>query len=168
MTQTSIYVAGGCFWGVEEYFNRVDGVIDVTVGYANGYTEETHYQIIKDTGHVEAAHVTFDDETISLNDILLHLFRIIDPVSVNRQGNDRGTQYRTGIYYTDDAQKEVAQSALRTLQSQYKQPIAIELEPLKHYLLAEDYHQDYLKKNPNGYCHIDVSQASCPLDFVKK
>nr|WP_161979502.1 peptide-methionine (R)-S-oxide reductase MsrB [Streptococcus sp. S784/96/1] len=158
-----IYLAGGCFWGVEEYFARVDGVVDVTVGYANGKSETTNYKLIGQTGHAETVHVQYDKSRISLRDLLLHYFRIINPTSVNKQGNDVGAQYRTGIYYTDEQDLPIIEKALAELAKKYDKPIAIEKEPLKHYILAEDYHQDYLAKNPNGYCHINVNAAAYPV-----
>lgn len=162
----TIYLAGGCFWGVEAYFERIDGIVDAVSGYANGRTENPSYQdvIYRNTGHAETVKVDYDPNVISLNEVLLHFFRIIDPTSLNRQGNDRGTQYRTGIYSTDPADQAIAQAALSQLQQQYKQPIVVENTPLVHFYEAEDYHQDYLTKNPNGYCHVDLRLADKPLE----
>lgn len=158
-----IYLAGGCFWGVEEYFSRINGVADVTVGYANGTSETTNYQLIHQTGHAETVHIQYDKSVVSLRELLLHYFRIVNPTSVNKQGNDVGTQYRTGIYYTDEQDMPVIDAALAELAKKYDKPIAIEKGPLEHYVLAEEYHQDYLEKNPNGYCHINVNEASYPV-----
>ncbi|MDD7267259.1 MAG: peptide-methionine (R)-S-oxide reductase MsrB [Lachnospiraceae bacterium] len=158
-----IYLAGGCFWGVEEYFSRVDGVVDVTVGYANGRGEVTNYSLIKQTGHAETAHIQYDQSVVSLKEILLHFFRIIDPTSQNKQGNDVGSQYRTGVYYTDEADLPVIDEVFAEIQAQHDKPLAVEKLALAHYVLAEDYHQDYLKKNPNGYCHINVAAAADPV-----
>ena len=97
--QREIYLAGGCFWGVEEYFSRVPGVIDAVSGYANGKGETTKYELVPQTGHAETVHITYNVKKVSLKELLLHYFRIIDPTSKNRQGNDQGTQYRTGVYY---------------------------------------------------------------------
>ena len=112
--------------------------------------------------------VTYDPNKISLDKLLQYYFRVIDPTSINKQGNDRGRQYRTGIYYQNEKDKAVIEAALKTLQSKYQEPIQIEVEPLKNYVEAEEYHQDYLKKNPNGYCHIDIKKADEPLIDDKK
>lgn len=164
----TIYLAGGCFWGVEAYFERINGIVDAVSGYANGRTEKPSYEdvIYRNTGHAETVKVDYDPSVISLNDVLLHFFRIIDPTSLNRQGNDRGTQYRTGIYSTDTADQVIVQAALNQLQNQYTQAIVVENTPLVHFYDAEDYHQDYLAKNPNGYCHVDLSLADKPLELA--
>ena len=158
-----IYLAGGCFWGLEEYFSRIEGVEETTVGYANGQVESTNYQLIHQTDHAETVHLIYDEERVSLREILLYYFRVIDPLSVNKQGNDVGRQYRTGVYYTDEGDKAVIEQVFAEQEKQLGQKIAVELEPLRHYVLAEDYHQDYLKKNPGGYCHINVNDAYQPL-----
>ena len=158
-----IYLAGGCFWGLEEYFSRIEGVKKTTVGYANGQVESTNYQLIHQTDHAETVHLIYDEKRVSLREILFYYFRVIDPLSVNRQGNDVGRQYRTGVYYTDEGDKAVIEQVFAEQEKQLGQKIAVELEPLRHYVLAEDYHQDYLKKNPGGYCHINVNDAYQPL-----
>lgn len=158
-----IYLAGGCFWGVEAYMERIYGVKDAVSGYANGNTDKTSYPLLSVTDHAEAVKVTYDTSQISLDKLLQYYFKVIDPTSVNKQGNDRGRQYRTGIYYQDSADKSVIDRAIATLQTKYKNKIQIEVEPLKNYTEAEEYHQDYLKKNPNGYCHIDITQADEPM-----
>lgn len=159
-----IYLAGGCFWGVEGYFKKIPGVLDTSVGYANGNTSDTNYEKIARTGHSETVKVVYDKDKVSLQDILEHYFRIIDPTSVNKEGNDVGSQYRTGIYYTNENDKLVIDEILRQKQENYEKKIAVETEPLKNFVLAEDYHQDYLDKNPDGYCHINISLANKPLD----
>lgn len=161
----TIYLAGGCFWGVEGYFKRIEGVKGTTCGYANGRTENPSYEDVcrHDTGHAETVKVDFDDEVISLEDLLIYYFRIIDPVSVNKQGNDVGTQYRTGIYYTDESQLPVIKAAIEREQRKYNEKIAVEVLPIENFYTAEEYHQDYLDKNPNGYCHIDLSSAYEPI-----
>lgn len=166
MTNTNkkeIYLAGGCFWGVEEYFSRVDGVLDAVSGYANGSSDTTKYELLLQTGHAETVHVTYDANRISLKEILLHYFRIIDPTSLNKQGNDRGSQYRTGIYYTDKADETTIKEVFQEKAPDYDKEIVVEKAPLKHFIKAENYHQDYLKKHPNGYCHINVNQANYPV-----
>lgn len=161
----TIYLAGGCFWGVEGYFKRIEGVKGTTCGYANGRTENPSYEDVcrHDTGHAETVKVDFDDEVISLEDLLIYYFRIIDPVSVNKQGNDVGTQYRTGIYYTNESQLPVIKAAIEREQRKYNEKIAVEVLPIENFYSAEEYHQDYLDKNPNGYCHINLSLADEPI-----
>lgn len=151
-----IYFAGGCFWGVEEYFSRIPGVADVTSGYANGKTQNPTYQevVSQRTGHAETIHLRYDPALVSLTTLTEQFFKIIDPTSINKQGNDRGIQYRTGVYYTDSADLPVLEEVFNAVQMKYADPIATELQPLENFSLAEEYHQDYLKKNPNGYCHI--------------
>jgi peptide methionine sulfoxide reductase msrA/msrB len=151
-----IWLAGGCFWGVEAYMARVPGVAETTVGYANGNTENPTYEDVsyRDTGHAETVHVRYDTERISLVELLEQFFLIINPTALNRQGNDVGSQYRTGIYYQDPDVLPLIQSFIEEQQPAYDQPIAVEVEPLKHYYLAESYHQKYLEKNPGGYCHV--------------
>lgn len=158
-----IYLAGGCFWGLEEYFSRISGVLQTSVGYANGQVETTNYQLIKETDHAETVQVVYDEKVVSLREILLYYFRVIDPLSVNQQGNDRGRQYRTGIYYLEEAVLPTINTVVREQELLIGRKIAVEVEKLRHYILAEDYHQDYLKKNPGGYCHIDVRDAEKPL-----
>ncbi len=154
-----IYLAGGCFWGVEKYFQQIAGVLDTEVGYANGHTSNpTYEQVIRqDTGYAETVKVVYDEARVSLPFLLDMYYQVIDPVSVNRQGNDRGPQYRTGIYYSDAADEAPIRASLAKLQASYEQPLAIECEPLRAYSSAEVYHQDYLIKNPQGYCHIAPS-----------
>lgn len=159
-----IYLAGGCFWGVEGYFKKITGVLDTSVGYANGNTSDTNYEKIASTGHSETVKISYDKDKVSLQDILEYYFRIIDPTSVNKQGNDVGSQYRTGIYYTNENDKLIIDEILRQKQENYEKKIAVEAEPLKNFVLAENYHQDYLDKNPGGYCHINISLANKPLD----
>ncbi len=161
----TVYFAGGCFWGVEEYFSRIAGVVDTVSGYANGKTDNPSYEDVcyHNTGHAEAVKIDYDETLVSLPELLIHLFRIIDPTSINQQGNDRGVQYRTGVYYTDQQQYEITRRFLAERQQEYKRPLAVELEPINQFFAAEEYHQDYLQKNPTGYCHIDLSLAAKPL-----
>ncbi|WGE75633.1 peptide-methionine (S)-S-oxide reductase MsrA [Actinobacillus equuli] len=152
-----IYLAGGCFWGTEAFMQRINGVIDAQSGYANGNTENPTYQeVCAGSGHAEVVKVTYDADKISLAKLLDYYFKVIDPVSVNQQGEDKGIQYRTGIYYVDAQDIPVINQALADLQAQYAEPLAVENTKLEHYFPAEEYHQDYLDKNPNGYCHIDL------------
>lgn len=161
-----IYLAGGCFWGVEAYFERIDGVLDAVSGYANGKTENPRYEdlIYNNSGHAETVEVTYDPSVVTLDELLRHYFRIINPTSLNRQGNDVGSQYRTGIYYTDEADLPTIQSRIAAEQEKYEKKIAVEVKPLVQFFEAEEYHQDYLQKNPGGYCHIDLNMAKKPLE----
>ena len=154
-----IYLAGGCFWGMEKYIASIRGVQNTAVGYANGKTANPTYQEVchSDTGHAETVQVVYDAVTVPLTFLLNLFFEAIDPVSVNRQGGDQGVQYRTGIYYTDPADLPVIQVSIAALQTRHTQPIAIEVKPLDNFYLAEAYHQKYLDKNPSGYCHIGKS-----------
>lgn len=154
--EKNIYLAGGCFWGVSEYFSRLNGIISVTCGYANGKTKNPTYQEVKSqkTGHAETVKVIYDDTTISLEKILEHFLRFVDPYSLNKQGEDEGIQYRSGIYYVDDKERNVIKQYFdRILNPGY----VIEIERLNNFYDAEEYHQDYLKKNPNGYCHVNLN-----------
>ncbi|WP_044024487.1 peptide-methionine (S)-S-oxide reductase MsrA [Actinobacillus ureae] len=152
-----IYLAGGCFWGTEAFMQRINGVIDAQSGYANGNTENPTYQeVCAGSGHAEVVKVTYDADKIVLAKLLDYYFKVIDPVSMNQQGGDKGIQYRTGIYYVDAQDIPVINQALADLQAQYAEPLAVENTKLEHYFPAEEYHQDYLDKNPNGYCHIDL------------
>lgn len=153
---SEIYLAGGCFWGTEKYLSSIRGVISTQVGYANGETQNPTYEQVcyQNTGHAETVRVVYDPLIISLTFLLELYFDSIDPVSVNCQGGDFGTQYRTGIYYTNDKDLQVIKSSIAKLQERYKRPIAIEVELLRNYTPAEEYHQKYLDKNPDGYCHI--------------
>ena len=158
----TIYLAGGCFWGLEAYMERVNGVVDAVSGYANGRPDlanPSYEQVIAGSGHAETVKVTYDADKIDLPTLLNYYFRVIDPTSLNKQGNDRGAQYRTGIYYEDKADKAVIDAALQKLQGKFDKKVVVEEQPLKNFSLAETYHQDYLAKNPNGYCHIDLSLA---------
>ena len=158
-----IYLAGGCFWGLEEYFSRIEGVEETTVGYANGQVESTNYQLIHQTDHAETVQLIYNEDKISLRETLLYYFRVIDPLSINKQGNDIGRQYRTGVYYVREEDRDIIEQVFAEQEEQLGQRLAVELEPLRHYILAEEYHQDYLKKNPTGYCHINVKDAEQPL-----
>lgn len=168
--QKDIYLAGGCFWGVEGYFKKIPGVLQTDVGYANGKTANTSYKELPQSDHAETLKIKFDENIVSFTEILAHYFRIIDPTSINKQGNDIGRQYRTGIYYTDESMKKDIIDFINQEQSKYRQKITVEVDVLKNFILAEDYHQDYLDKNPEGYCHIDLSLATKPLyhDKFKK
>lgn len=154
-----IYLAGGCFWGTEHYFKQIDGVVDTEVGYANGITENpTYKEVCTDkTGFAETVHVIYNPDKVSLKFLLEMYFKAIDPTSINRQGHDTGTQYRTGVYYTDSSDEATISKVFDEEQKHIQGKIVVENLPLKNFYKAEDYHQDYLDKNPDGYCHLPQS-----------
>ena len=155
-TKNVIYLAGGCFWGMEQLMQSIPGVIDAQSGYANGTCEEDAvYGTVctGKTGFRETVRVEYDPEQVSLDAILLAYFYVIDPTVENRQGNDVGSQYQTGIYYTNAEAKETVERIAQIERSR-SDKFFVEIGPLKNYYPAEDYHQDYLEKNPGGYCHI--------------
>ena len=151
-----IYFAGGCFWGTEHYFKQIKGVVETAVGYANGHTSDPTYQEVytDTTGYAETVKVVYDPQLISLELLTDLYFHSIDPLSLNKQGEDTGTRYRTGIYYTDQEDLPVLKKVYDQVSSQYDTPLAVELEPLRNFYTGEEYHQDYLDKNPTGYCHL--------------
>ncbi len=151
----TIYLAGGCFWGVEHYFKQLKGITNTTVGYANGDKENPTYEEVKAhlATHAETVKIDYDNEIISLDKILEHFLRFVDPYSVDQQAHDIGHQYRSGVYYLDSNDFNVIKGYFDThLNKNYK----IEILPLKNFYLAEEYHQDYLDKNPTGYCHVNL------------
>ncbi len=154
-----IWLAGGCFWGVEAYFQQLAGVVETKAGYAQGNIPNPTYEQVctGTTMYTETVEISYDETRMPLDTLLHHMFRFIDPTSLNKQGGDRGTQYRTGIYYQDNNDDIIAREFLAKQQVNYKAPIVVEVEPLKSFYVAEDYHQDYLLKNPNGYCHINLN-----------
>lgn len=158
-----IYLAGGCFWGLEAYMERIEGVVETSVGYANGRTDEVQYEELAIKGHAETVRVVYDPGKISLEHVLTYYFRVIDPTSLNQQGHDKGTQYRTGIYYSDEEDLPVIEKFIAAEQKKMSEQIIVEVTSLKHYCLAETYHQKYLLKNPNGYCHIDLEEVNLIL-----
>lgn len=151
-----IYFAGGCFWGTEHYFKQIKGVVKTEVGFANGTTENpTYKEVYTDTtGYAETVHVTYNPEVIDLAFLVRMFFKAIDPTSLNQQGHDVGTRYRTGIYYVDEADLSIIERIYAEEQKQYAEPFVVEKQPLESFYTAEEYHQDYLDKNPTGYCHL--------------
>jgi peptide methionine sulfoxide reductase msrA/msrB len=153
-TETAV-IAGGCFWGMEELLREIDGVIETEVGYCGGENENATYK--NHPGHAEAVQIVFDPGRITFKKLLIDwFFRMHNPTTVNRQGNDRGTSYRSTIFYFDEEQKKAAQEAIREVErsGKWKDPVVTTVEPVKNWSTAEEYHQDYLRKNPNGYtCH---------------
>ncbi|MDO4779166.1 MAG: peptide-methionine (R)-S-oxide reductase MsrB [Tissierellia bacterium] len=164
-----LYLAAGCFWGTQAYFDKIEGVLETEVGYANSMFENPTYKQVCTgaTGAVEALRIIFDNEKITLFDIYEHLFRIIDPTSKNKQGNDVGTQYRTGIYWTNFNQKNTAIEFFELIKDNYDKEIVVENTRIKNFYPAEEYHQKYLEKNPGGYCHIDLTKAYDDLSYKK-
>lgn len=158
----TIYFAGGCFWGVQRFFDQFQGVKNTVAGYANGKTENPTYVEVKAqiSGHSETVKVDYDEASISLEQLLDYFYRVIDPTSVNKQGEDEGISYRTGIYYEDVKDVSVIEKVTREVQKNYDKPIAVEILPLENFYSAEEYHQNYLEKNPGGYCHIPIGMFS--------
>ena len=161
-----IYLAGGCFWGTEHYFKQIEGVVETEVGFANGHTTNpTYKEVYTDTtGYTETVHVKYNPDIVSLEFLLQMFFKAIDPTSLNRQGHDEGTRYRTGIYYTNDEDLPIIEKVFDEIQKNYHQPLAVEKMPLECFYAAEEYHQDYLDKNPTGYCHLPQSL----FEFARK
>ncbi len=166
MTLKHIYLAGGCFWGTEHFFKQIDGVVETEVGFANGLIDNpTYEQVYTDTtGYAETVHVIYDPNKVSL-EFLLHMFFVaIDPTSLNKQGHDEGTRYRTGIYYTDSEDMQTIDKVYADEQSKFAQSLVVEKLPLQNFYPADEYHQDYLDKHPNGYCHLPKAL----FDFARK
>lgn len=165
MIKKEIYFAGGCFWGTEHFFKQIRGVTFTETGYANGNTPDpTYKEVYTDrTGYAETVHVEYDD-SISLTFLVRMFFKAIDPVSLNRQGEDAGTRYRTGIYYTDPEDLPAIKAVYDEVAREYDVPLAVELQPLRNFYPAEDYHQDYLENNPDGYCHLPLEL----FEFARK
>lgn len=153
-----IVFAGGCFWGIEEYFSRIEGVKETKVGYANGTKPNPTYEEVctGNTGHAESCFVKYDENIINLSQLLDKFWYIVDPTVLNRQGHDKGHQYRTGIFYLDENDVDIILKSKEEEQKKYEKQIVTEVEPLGCFYDAEEYHQKYLKKNPGGYCHIHL------------
>ena len=156
MTTKDIYLAGGCFWGTEHFFKQIAGVVSTEVGFANGHTTNpTYEQVYTDTtGYAETVHIVYNPSQVSLTFLLKMFFLAIDPTSLNKQGHDEGTRYRTGIYYTDAADRDVIDQVFAEEQAKYAKPLVVEREALANFYPADEYHQDYLDKHPDGYCHL--------------
>ena len=151
-----IYLAGGCYWGTEKFMSVIRGVTETEVGFANGYVAAPSYRQVcdTDTGHAETVRVVYDPAILPLEKLLSLFWRIIDPTSFEKQGEDVGNQYRTGVYYVDEADRPVIEASLAELATRYDAPIVVECLPLDCFYPAEEYHQKYLDKNPTGYCHV--------------
>ena len=167
--ESVIYFAGGCFWGTQHYIAQFDGVLETEVGYANGNIADPSYQQVYTdaTGHAECVKVTYDNEVISLRTLCRLFFISIDPLLLNRQGEDCGTRYRTGIYWTDESDEPIVNEVYEDIQLEYNQPLAVEKSPLLCFYTAEEYHQQYLIKNPDGYCHLSPSLMKYAKAFSK-
>ena len=154
-----IYLAGGCFWGMEHFFQQVEGVVRTEVGFANGHTPDPTYQEVytDTTGYAETVHVCYDSDRVGLIFLLRMFFKAIDPTSLNKQGEDEGTRYRTGVYYVDPDDLPKIRTVFDEEQRKTDDPIVVEVQPLVNFYPAEDYHQDYLNKNPDGYCHLPLA-----------
>ena len=161
-----IFLAGGCFWGTEHYFKQIEGVLNTEVGFANGHTADpTYKEVYTDTtGYAETVRIQYDDTIVDLEFLLQMFFKAIDPTSLNKQGHDEGTRYRTGVYYTSEADLPIIEKVFAEEQKSLDAPIAVELEPLQNFYPADESHQDYLDKNPTGYCHLPLEL----FEFAKK
>lgn len=160
-----IILAGGCFWGIEAYFQRVSGITKTVVGYIDGLSINPTYEEVCDgSGHAEAVYIEYNENVIKLNKILKHFFRIVDPTQINRQGNDLGVQYRSGIYYYDDSDRVESEIYIQELQKEYQKPIQTKVLLASKFYEAEEYHQKYLDKTPGGYCHINLNLLKEDID----
>ncbi len=163
-----IYFAGGCFWGIEKLMQSIPGVVEATSGYANGLAEivPTYEQVVKgDTGYRETVRVEYQPDKVSLDALIFAYYHVIDPTVANAQGNDVGTQYQTGIYYTNDDAKNTVERVTAIVKERYEE-FVVEIEPLQRFYEAEEYHQDYLVKNPMGYCHIPGDEISAVTNMI--
>lgn len=168
MKNKTIFLAGGCFWGAEHFFQQIGGIRSTRTGFANGNTENPSYKEVytDTTGFAETVRIDYDADRLPLEKLLNLFFMIIDPVSLNKQGEDEGTRYRTGIYYTDSAELPTIQKVYAEQEAEVAkemiargeepEKLAVEVEPLRNWYSAEDYHQDYLNRNPTGYCHLPL------------
>lgn len=153
-----IILAGGCFWGVEAYFERVKGVLNTKVGYIDGLTvNPTYEEVCAGSGHAEAVYIEYDESILSLKNVIKHFFRIIDPTEINRQGNDIGKQYRSAIYYFEESDRRDIKEYIESIKHLYKKEIQTKVLIATEFYDAETYHQKYLDKNPNGYCHVNLN-----------
>ena len=170
-----IFLAGGCFWGTEHYFKQIEGVTYTEVGFANGQTDNpTYEEVYTDaTGYAETVRIQYDDTLVDLTFLLQMFFKAIDPITLNKQGHDEGTRYRTGVYYTSETELPVILEAFAEEQKKWDIPIAVEVEPLECFYPADEFHQDYLDKHPDGYCHLPIElfefakNAHKPTSFYK-
>lgn len=166
-TEIAIFAAG-CFWGTEAYFRQLPGVLSTEVGYSGGTSVNPTYEAVCTgrTGHAESLKIVFDPSKIGYETLLRHFFRMHDPTSRDRQGGDVGTQYRSAVFYESPEQRGMAEKIIAALtkSGKYGRPIVTQVAPAGAFYPAEDYHQDYLEKNPGGYCHVNLGLAGKPLD----
>lgn len=169
MEKNTIYFAGGCFWGSQAYFDKIEGVLETKVGYANSIIENPTYEQVCTgaTGAAEAIEIVYQVDKINLYQLLEHLFRTIDPTSLNKQGGDIGTQYRTGVYSLNSTDRQIVRDFFEIVKNNYDEEIVVENLLLSNFYKAEEYHQKYLEKNPNGYCHVDLTLAEKDLELTK-
>lgn len=158
MTSETAYLAGGCFWGMEDLIRKIPGVTQVDVGYMGGEIPNATYDVVKkgQSQHAETVHILFNSEVLSFENLLLHFFRMHDPTTENQQGNDRGSQYRSAIFFTTEEQEKTAHQVIDRVNRSglWKKPAVTQVVPAKAFWLAEEEHQDYLMKHPGGYtCH---------------
>lgn len=167
MTNKTIYLAGGCFWGVQAYMKKLPGVIETETGYANGRTEAPSYEEVckNDTGHAETVKVVYDSEVLPLGILLKAFFKVVDPTQWNEQGEDKGTQYRNGVFYVSEEDVPVIEEMVAWLERIHEDPVVTEVKALENFYPAEEYHQNYLDKNPSGYCHINLFDAE---EFIRE
>lgn len=158
-SERDIYLAAGCFWGAEKYLKLIEGVTFTEVGFANGHTKNPTYKEVytDQTGYAETVHLRYSPTVVSLRFLLEMYFKAVDPTSLNKQGEDEGTRYRTGIYYTNAADRAIIDEVVAEEAKKYGLPLQVEVEPLRNFYRAEEYHQDYLDKNPSGYCHLPIA-----------
>lgn len=163
----TIYLAGGCFWGVQAYMKKLPGVIETETGYANGKTENPSYEEVckNDTGHAETVRVVYDPEILPLGVLLNAFFKVVDPTQLNRQGEDVGTQYRNGVFYVEEKDQPIVAEMVEHLQKMHQETVVTEVRELENFYPAEEYHQHYLEKNPTGYCHINLFDAE---EFIRE
>ena len=163
---SEIHLAGGCFWGTQHYLRQIRGVIDTCVGYANGNTDNPTYEEVytDTTGYAETVMVEYNPDIIGLELLLRLYFDSINPTSLNKQGGDEGTRYRTGIYYTSEADLPTIRKVYAEVEERTGEPLAVEVEPLRGFYPAEEYHQDYLINTPGGYCHLPKAL----FDYARK
>lgn len=169
MKKNTIYFAGGCFWGSQAYFDKIEGVLETKVGYANSIIENPTYEQVCTgaTGAAEAIEIVYQVDKINLYQLLEHLFKTIDPTSLNKQGGDIGTQYRTGVYSLNNTDRQIVRDFFEIVKNNYDKEIVVENLLLSNFYKAEEYHQKYLEKNPNGYCHVDLTLAEKDLELTK-
>jgi len=153
----TIILAGGCFWGMEGYYSRLKGVVATTVGYTDGPGEHpTYREVCQNSGHLEAIRLAYDEQALSLIQVLEHFVRIVDLTQVDRQAHDVGVQYRNAVFFLDPADEKPIRDFLAAFQQRLKKPIATYVKAATPFYEAEEYHQHYLDKNPAGYCHINL------------